>query len=60
VPDRERVFRAVKGIQHRYVAAVGDHARALTELAEAHGIDAVRLDRSEYPTLRRRLHPSQG
>jgi L-fucose isomerase-like protein len=46
VPDRERVIRAVKGIQNHYVAAVGDHARALTELASAAGIDIVRLDRT--------------
>jgi len=44
VPDRERVFKAVKGIQNHYVAARGDHTRALTELAEARGIEVVRLD----------------
>lgn len=46
VPDRERVFRAVKGVQNHYVAALGDHTRALTELAEARGIQVVRLDRT--------------
>jgi L-fucose isomerase-like protein len=44
VPDRARVFDAVKGIQNHYVAAFGDHTQALTEMAEDRGIDVVRLD----------------
>jgi L-fucose isomerase-like protein len=45
VPDRDRVFEAVKGIQNHYVVAYGDHTQALAEMAAAHDIDVVRLDR---------------
>jgi L-fucose isomerase-like protein len=44
VPDRNRVFRAVKGIQHHYVVACGDHVQALSNWAGDRGIDVVRLD----------------
>jgi len=44
VPDRERVFRAVKGVQNHYVVALGDHAQALSQLAEASDIEVHRLD----------------
>jgi len=44
VPDRERAFKAVKGVQNHYVAALGDHTRALTELAEAKDIQVICLD----------------
>ena len=47
IPDRERAFKAVKGIQNHYVAAVGDHRRALIELAETKDIEVVRLDRPQ-------------
>ena len=46
VPDRGRVFDAVKGIQNHYVAAFGDHTRAMTEMAGAWDIEVVRLDLS--------------
>jgi L-fucose isomerase-like protein len=42
-PDRERVLQAVKGVQNHYVVAYGDHAQALTALAEENGIHVVRL-----------------
>ncbi len=45
VPDRARVFEAVKGIQNHYVVTYGDHAQALAEMAAARGLDVVRLDR---------------
>jgi L-fucose isomerase-like protein len=44
VPDRERVFRAVKGVQNHYVVALGDHVPALSQLAEAKDIEVDRLD----------------
>jgi L-fucose isomerase-like protein len=44
VPDRERAFRAVKGIQQHYVVALGDHTQAISNLAANHDIDIVRLD----------------
>jgi L-fucose isomerase-like protein len=44
VPDRERVFDAVQGVQNHYVVAFGDHTRALAERAAARGIEVVRLD----------------
>ena len=46
VPDRDRVFQAVKGHQNHYVAAFGDHTGALTEMAADRGIEVVRLDPS--------------
>lgn len=46
VPDRDRVFQAVKGHQNHYVAAFGDHTRALTEMAANRDIQVVRLDSS--------------
>lgn len=44
VPDRNRVFNAVKGIQSHYVVACGDHVQALSEWAQARQIQVVRLD----------------
>ena len=44
VPDRERVFRAVVGIQNHYVVACGDHVGALTRWASAEGVKVIRLD----------------
>ena len=45
VPDRDRVFGAVMGIQNHYVVAYGDHRRALIELAEAKQIEVARLEK---------------
>ena len=42
-PDRNKVFKAVKGHQNHYVVACGDHTRALTQLAESKRIDVVNL-----------------
>lgn len=44
VPNRDRVFKAVKGIQNHYVVAVGDHTRTLSEMAQSLDIEVVRLD----------------
>ncbi len=44
VPDRERVFDAVKGIQNHYVVAFGDHTQSLTEMAADLDIEVMRLD----------------
>ena len=44
VPDRERVFRAVKGVQNDTVVALGDQLTALSHLAGARDIEVVRLD----------------
>ncbi|MGC9347386.1 MAG: hypothetical protein ACP5JG_04530 [Anaerolineae bacterium] len=44
VPDRDRVFRAVKGVQNHYVVVYGDHIDALTEMAAPRGIEIARLD----------------
>jgi L-fucose isomerase-like protein len=44
VPNRRRVFKAVKGIQSHYVAACGDHVQALSNWAQAREIQVVRLD----------------
>jgi hypothetical protein len=49
VPDRDRVFDAVLGIQNHYVVAYGDHTRALIELAKDKDIEVVRL----WPTHHR-------
>jgi L-fucose isomerase-like protein len=43
VPDRDRFFKAVRGIQNHYVVALGDHAAALTALAGRRGIEVERL-----------------
>jgi len=44
VPDRRRVFKAVKGIQNHYVVACRDHVQALSDWAQAREIQVVRLD----------------
>ena len=44
VPDRERLFRAVKGVQNHYVVGLGDHAQSLSEMTGARGIDVVCMD----------------
>ena len=44
VPDRKRVFGAVKGIQSHYVVACGDHVQALSDWATHKEIQVVRLD----------------
>ena len=43
VPDRERVFDAVKGVQNHYVVACGDHRAALEERAKERDIKVVAL-----------------
>ncbi len=43
VPDRSKVFRAVKGHQNHYVVACGDHAPGLTQIAEERGIAVVNM-----------------
>ncbi len=43
VPDRERVFDAVKGVQNHYVVACGDHRAALKERARERDIEVVVL-----------------
>jgi L-fucose isomerase-like protein len=42
-PDRERVFRAVKGHQNHYVVACGDHREALVQLTADVGIEVTHL-----------------
>jgi len=44
VPDRERVFGAVKGTQNHYVVALGNHTQALMGMAADLGIEVLRLD----------------
>ena len=44
VPNRDRVFKAVKGVQNHYVVAVGDHTQTLSEMAQSLDIEVVRLD----------------
>jgi L-fucose isomerase-like protein len=43
VPDRERVFDAVKGVQNHYVVACGDHRAAMEERAGERCIEVVAL-----------------
>ncbi|MFO7918560.1 MAG: hypothetical protein R6V13_10820 [Anaerolineae bacterium] len=43
VPDREKVFGAVKGVQNHYVVACGDHGATLSKRAKEKGIEVVIL-----------------
>ncbi|MFP3895976.1 MAG: hypothetical protein ACLFV5_03930 [Anaerolineales bacterium] len=43
VPDQEKVFDAVRGVQNHYVVACGDHRAALEERAKERNIEVLAL-----------------